>query len=126
MRVYVVDDDPAVTQALAALVRIIGYEVEEFESAEGFLETYRPGGPECLILDMRLPGMSGLDLQRELVRRESSMPVIFITGHGEASDEAEAVKLGAIGFLEKPFRADQLIEDINKALEITLNSEPQW
>jgi FixJ family two-component response regulator len=115
-RAYLVDDDPAVVEALASLIGVLGFEVDSFASAEEFLEAYRPGGPECLILDVRLPGMSGLDLQRELGRRGSPLSIVFVTGHGDSSVAAEAMKLGAVGFLEKPFQTQALLDSIHRAL----------
>jgi len=117
-RAYVIDDDPAVIGALASLISVIGFDVETFTSAEAFLEAYEAGGPACLVLDLRLPGMNGLELQKELVKRGSRLPIIFITGHGEAATAAEARKLGAVGFLEKPFQTQELFDNIQKAVAI--------
>ena len=117
-RAYVIDDDPAVIGALASLIRVIGFDVETFTSAEAFLEAYEAGGPACLVLDLRLPGMGGLELQKELIRRGSRLPIVFITGHGEADTAVEARKLGAVGFLEKPFQTQELFDNIQKAVAI--------
>ncbi|MBN2216944.1 MAG: response regulator transcription factor [Pirellulales bacterium] len=117
-RAYVVDDDPAVVEALASLIGIMGYDVNSFTSAEEFLQAYRPGSPECLILDVRLPGMSGLELQRELRRRGSRLPIVFITGHADQSAAVEAMEQGAVEFLEKPFQTRVLLECVEKAVAL--------
>lgn len=121
-RAYVVDDDPAVVGALASLISVIGFDVETFTSAEEFLQTFEAGGPACLILDVRLPGMSGLELQKALIRRGSRLPIIFITGHGEADAAVEASKLGAVGFLEKPFQTQELFDNIQKAVAVNTDN----
>jgi len=117
-RAYVVDDDPAVIEAIASLMSVVGFEVNLFRSAEEFLEEYEPDGPQCLILDVRLPGMSGLELQRELDRRGSRLPIVFVTGHAESRAAAEAMKLGAVGFLTKPFQTQELLDSIQKAVAV--------
>ena len=104
--------------ALASLIGIVGFEVETFASAEEFLQAYVATGPACLVLDVRLPGMSGLDLQKELVKRGSQLPIIFVTGHAEADTAEEVLKLGAVGFLEKPFPTQELLDNIQKAVAI--------
>jgi len=117
-RAYVVDDDPAVVEALASLIGVMGFDVDSYGSAEEFLDTYSPNKSECLILDVRLPGMSGLELQRELSRRGSRLPIVFITGHAERNAAAEAMKFGAVEFLEKPFETQALLDSVEKAIAI--------
>jgi len=115
--VFVVDDDAAVRQSLVLLIRSMALPVAAFESAQDFLERGDPAHPGCLVLDIRMPGMSGLELQDELVRRDVSLPVIFITGHGDVAMAVRAMKSGAVDFIEKPFSDQVLLERINRALE---------
>ena len=114
--VYIVDDDPAMIQAFESLIDVIGYEKETYLSAEEFLLAYDPQRTGCLLLDVRLSGMSGLDLQLELAKRGSRLPIIFMTGHADESIAAEAMKHGAVGFLEKPFRPQELFDSIKEAI----------
>ena len=114
--VYVVDDETAVNAALARSLTKRGYLVETFESSESFLENFRPGGVACLVLDIRMAGMSGTDLQDHLAGREIILPIIFVTGHGDIPMSVRAIKAGAIDFLEKPYPVEQLIDCIDKAL----------
>jgi FixJ family two-component response regulator len=116
--VFVVDDDSSMREALTDLFTSIGLLVEAFKSAPEFLEHRRPDASACLVLDVRLPGLSGLDLQRELVRTEASIPIIFITGHGDIPMAVRAIKEGAVDFLTKPFRDQDLLDAIQHALEI--------
>lgn len=116
--VFVVDDDPAMREALADLLASVGLSVSAFESAGEFLERRRPDSPACLVLDVRLPGLSGLDLQRELLRKEAAIPIIFITGHGDIPMSVRAMKEGAVEFLPKPFRDQDLLDAIQHAIEI--------
>ena len=116
--VFVVDDDSSMREALTDLITSVGLSVEAFKSAREFLEHRRPDAPACLVLDVRLPGLSGLDLQRELVRTEAPIPVIFITGHGDIPMSVRAMKEGAVEFLAKPFRDQDLLDAIQNALEI--------
>jgi FixJ family two-component response regulator len=116
LAVYIVDDDPAILRALKALAEAMGLDAQGYDSAEAFLERYQPDRPGCLILDMNLPGMNGLELQTELKNRSLALPVIFITGHGVERIEAQAIGSGAIAVLEKPFRIGQLSEAIQKAV----------
>ena len=115
--IFVVDDDPGVRQSLEMLIRAIGQSVETFASAGEFLDAYTSERPGCLVLDLRMPGMSGLELQEELGSRGSNLPVIFITAHGDVPTAVDAVKGGAIDFIQKPFRDQDLIEKIELALE---------
>jgi len=116
--VFVVDDDSSMREALTDLITSVGLLVEPFESAREFLERRRLDAPGCLVLDVRLPGLSGLDLQRELVRKEAPIPIIFITGHGDIPMSVRAIKEGAVEFLAKPFRDQDLLDAIQHALEI--------
>lgn len=115
--VFVVDDDPSVRPALESLIRSVGLKVQSFGSAQDFLRTKRPDVPSCLVLDVRLPGLSGLDLQRELAAAGIAIPIIFITGHGDIPMSVQAMKAGAVEFLTKPFRDQQLLDSIELALE---------
>jgi FixJ family two-component response regulator len=116
--VFVVDDDPSMREALADLIASVGLSVEAFKSASEFLERTRPDAPACLVLDVRLPGLSGLDLQRELLHTEAPIPIIFITGHGDIPMSVRAMKEGAVEFLPKPFRDQDLLDAIQHAIEI--------
>ena len=115
--VFVVDDDASVREALASLVRSIGLNVELFDSAPDFLKRPRPECPSCLVLDVRMPGLSGLDCQRQLLEAGITIPIIFITGHGDIPMSVRAMKAGAIEFLTKPFRDHDLIEAVQSALQ---------
>ena len=114
--VYVVDDDPAVIRLLAELVKAIGLHVEAYPSAEDFFEAYQASGPGCLVLDVRVPGMSGMELQRQLTAAGSTLPIVFVTGHADVRMAVEAMERGAFGFLEKPFRPQELCEKIQSAV----------
>lgn len=116
--VFVVDDDPSVRETLADLIASVGLSVLAFKSAREFLENRRPDAPACLVLDVRLPGLSGLELQRELLRIEAPIPIIFITGHGDIPMTVRAMKAGAVEFLAKPFRDQDLLDAIQHAIEI--------
>jgi len=115
--VYVVDDDSAVREALGSLMRSVDLRVESFGSAKEFLQHTRPATPACLVLDVRLPGLSGLELQRELTAGRDAIPVIFITGHGDIPMSVRAMKAGAVEFLTKPFRDQDLLDAIQQAIE---------
>jgi FixJ family two-component response regulator len=115
--IYVVDDDSAVRQAMDSLVRSIGLKVRTFVSADEFLRSKLPNAPGCVILDVRMPGMSGLDLQDELLRLDNPMPIIFITGHGDIRMAVRVMKAGAVEFLTKPFRDQELLDCIQQAIE---------
>ena len=115
--VYVVDDDPLIQEALDGLIRSAGLRVQTFASAQEFLRSRLSGAPACLVLDVRLPGESGLDLQRELAQAQVSIPIIFITGHGDIPMSVKALKAGAVDFLTKPFRDQELLDGIHKAIE---------
>jgi FixJ family two-component response regulator len=115
--VFVVDDDRSVREGLVDLINSVGMKVEAFSSAQAFLQHKRPDAPACLVLDVRLPGASGLDLQRQLGRSEHPIPVIFITGHGDIPMSVRAMKDGAVEFLTKPFRDQDLLDAIHQALD---------
>jgi FixJ family two-component response regulator len=115
--VFVVDDDASVRESLSSLFRSIGLRVELFSSAQAFLKHQRPSAPACLVLDVRLPGLSGLELQRELGAHGNAIPVIFITGHGDIPMSVRAMKQGAVEFLTKPFRDQDLLEAVQQAIE---------
>src|SRR5882672_8766155 len=114
--VLVVDDDPALRESVGRLLRSLGLETQLFASISDFLESVPPDGPACLVLDVRLPGKSGLDLQRELAAANRGLPIIFITGHGDIPMSVQAMKGGAIEFLTKPFRDQDLLDAIQLGL----------
>jgi RNA polymerase sigma factor (sigma-70 family) len=115
--VIVVDDDPSVRSSLKLLVSTVGLRVESFESAETVLERTLPDTVSCFVLDVRLRGLSGLDFQRELAARNTRIPIVFITGHGDIPMSVRAMKAGAVEFLTKPFRDQDLLDAIHLALE---------
>src|SRR5258706_3426480 len=115
--VLVVDDDPSMRAALAALLRSVGLGVRLFGAAHEFLQSERPDRPGCLVLDVRLPGVGGLDFQRELARSNIHLPIIFITGHGDIPMTVPAMKAGAVEFLTKPFRDQDLLDAIQLAIQ---------
>jgi FixJ family two-component response regulator len=114
--VLVIDDDPDLRASVGRLLRSLGLNVQLFASIADFLESNPPEGPTCLVLDVRLPGQSGLDLQRELARAKRELPIIFVTGHGDIPMSVQAMKGGAIEFLTKPFRDQDLIDAIQLGL----------
>ena len=114
--VYVVDDDPSIRRAVARLCRSAGLAVQAFASARELLEAGVPESPACLVLDVRMPGLSGLDLQSELARRGIQTPIIFITGHGDIPMSVQAMKAGAVDFLTKPFQHRDLLGVMQNAL----------
>jgi|SRR5271166_1195246 len=114
--VIVIDDDPAIRESLGSLLRSVGLQVKLLDSVAGFLQSGRPEGPACLVLDVRLPGRSGLDFQRDLGAANNNIPTIFITGHGDIPMSVQAMKAGAIEFLTKPFRDQDLLDAIHAGL----------
>jgi FixJ family two-component response regulator len=114
--VFIVDDDASVREALSGLVRSIGLQVETFSSAGEFLRQSKSDAPSCLVLDVRLPDLSGLALQRELTAKKNGIPIIFITGHGDIPMSVRAMKAGATEFLTKPFSEQDLLEAIRQAI----------
>jgi FixJ family two-component response regulator len=115
--VFVVDDDPSVRKSLTRLIEAAGYTVEAFASAREFLDAAPASGPCCLVLDIRMPGITGLDLQKTLAQAVHRIPVVFITGHGDVPTTVQAMKAGAIDFLAKPFAASDLLDAIRHAVE---------
>jgi len=115
--VYVVDDDAAMRQSLQNLIGSVGLRVEAFASAQEFMRSKLTAGPGCLVLDVRLPGLSGLDLQKRMVEAGIEIPIIFITGHGDIPMTVQAMKAGAVEFLTKPFRDQDLLVAIQQALD---------
>ena len=115
--VFVIDDDRSVRDALAGLLRSVGLEVRTFGATQEFLQSERPDAPGCLVLDVRLPGRSGLDFQRELAQTGVHLPVVFITGHGDIPMSVRAIKAGAIEFLPKPFHDQELLDAIQLGIE---------
>jgi FixJ family two-component response regulator len=114
--VLIIDDDPAIHRSLSRLLRSIGLDAQLFESTPDFLQAEHPNGPNCLVLDVNLPGQSGLDLQRELVATNRQIPIIFITGHGDIPMTVKAMKEGAIEFLTKPFEDQDLLDAVQLGL----------
>jgi FixJ family two-component response regulator len=115
--VFVVDDDLSFRRSVERLIRLAGFKVQPFASAREFLAAETPNVPACLVSDVRMPGLSGLDMQRELTQIGRHIPIIFITGHGDIPTSVRAIKAGAVEFLTKPFRERELIEAIEQALE---------
>jgi len=114
--VFAIDDDASVRKGLKRLLRSAGYKSEIFESASDFLERDQHAGPACVILDVRMPALNGMDLQETLIQRRRDEQLVFITGHGDISMCAQAMKAGAVDFLPKPFRADELLQCVERAL----------
>jgi len=123
--VFVIDDDPALRDSLRWLIESLQYPVETFESAQEFLDSYECGKPGCLLLDVRLPGMSGLQLQKKLNEMQADLPVIIITGHGDVPMAVRALQAGAMHFLEKPFRDQELLDSVQEALELDQRNRGQ-
>ena len=123
--VFVVDDDIAMRRSLENLIRSVGLRVEAFASAQEFLSSKREDVPGCLVLDVRLPGLSGLDLQKRMAEADIEIPIIFITGHGDIPMTVQAMKAGAVEFLSKPFRDQELLDAIQQALERDRKSREQ-
>ena len=115
--VFVVDDDPSVRRSTERLLRLAGLKVQTYSSAREFLDGQRPEGPACLVLDVRMPGLTGMDLQRELVQSGIHIPIIFITAHGDIPMSVRAMKAGAVEFLTKPFRSRSLVDAVLAAIE---------
>jgi two-component system response regulator FixJ len=114
--VFIVDDDPSVLKGLCLLMTSVKLNVETYSSAQEFLDSYNPDRPGCLLIDMRMPGISGLELQEILQSRNIFIPTIFITGYGEVMDAVQAMKKGAIDFIEKPFNSQYLLDQVHKAI----------
>ena len=116
--VYIVDDDDGVRRAMSALMESVGYAHAAYASANDFLKHYNTSQPGCLVLDIRMPSMSGLELQQELNKRGYHIPLIFVTGHGDVPMAVEAMKKGAFDFVQKPFRDQDLLDKVNHALQL--------
>lgn len=117
-QVYIVEDDDAVRDSLQMVLESVGYTVTTFSSANAFLEAYNPDMAGCIVLDIRMPGMSGMELQRKLNERNSILPIIFVTGHGDVPMAVEAMQQGAVDFVQKPYREQELLEKIERAFAI--------
>lgn len=115
--VYVIDDDQSIREALRSLLSTVGLEVHAFPSTREFLDAKRPDAPSCLVLDVRLPGVSGLDFQSELNKSNINFPIIFISGHGDIPMTVRAIKAGAIEFLTKPFREQELLDAVQNGIQ---------
>lgn len=115
--IVVIDDDPSMRRALENLLKSVGFEVELFASPQEFLQSGRPDRPGCIVLDVRFPGRSGLDMQRDLIQADAQLPIIFITGYGDIPMSVRAMKAGAVEFLTKPFRDQDLLDAVGTALE---------
>ena len=115
--IFVIDDDVSVRNAIKGMASSVGLRVETFESVQDFLHKSPPDGPNCLVLDVRLPGLSGLDFQQELTRLDIRVPIVFITGYGDIPMSVRAMKAGAVEFLTKPFRDQDLLDAIQQALD---------
>lgn len=116
--VFVIDDDPSMRESLESLLRSIGHAVQAFATTQEFLLSVRPDVPGCLVLDVRLPGQSGLEFQRELTRSDIELPIVFITGHGDIPMSVTAMKAGAIEFLTKPFRDQDFLDAVHRGIDL--------
>jgi FixJ family two-component response regulator len=114
--VFLVDDDASVLESLTLLMRSVGLRTQTFASAGAFLDTYNDARPGCLVLDVRMPGMSGPELQQALAARGSSLPIVFLTAHGDIPLAVDAIKAGAVDFIQKPFRDQDLLDVVQRAL----------
>ena len=115
--VFIIDDDVSLCEALGSLFRSVGLQVQVFGSAPDFLQSRLPDGPSCLVLDVRLPGLSGLDFQAELAKADIQIPIVFMTGHGDIPMTVRAMKAGAVEFLPKPFRDQDMLDAVQTGLE---------
>ncbi len=115
--VYIVDDDPSICEAVTRLLGTVGLKTQAFKTAQEFLTTKRPDTPSCLVLDVRLPGLGGLDLQRELANTDPPIQIVFMTAHGDIPMTVQALKAGAVDFLTKPFRDQQLLDAVRQAID---------
>ena len=123
--VFIVDDDAPLRESLRNLIRSVGLRVELFASAQEFLQSRQPDAPSCLVLDVRMPGLSGLDLQKQTSEAGLEIPIVFITGHGDVPMTVRAMKAGAVEFLTKPFRDQDLLDAIQQALERSRKAREQ-
>ncbi len=124
-RVFIVDDDPSIRRSLERLIRLASYEVETYASATDFLARDLYDGPCCLVLDVRMPGLTGLDLQEELNNAHLDLPIVFITGHGDISMSVKAMKAGAVDFLPKPFEEEELLDAVHRSIEKHIRSREE-
>jgi FixJ family two-component response regulator len=115
--VYIVDDDPSMCEALTRLLSTVGLRAQVFQTSQEFLRSKRPDAPSCLVLDVRLPGLSGLDLQHELAKADPPIQIVFMTAHGDIPMTVQALKAGAVDFLTKPFRDQQLLDSVQQAID---------
>lgn len=123
--VYIVDDDQAIRHAMGLLLKSVGHEHLVFTSADEFLESHTGNNNGCLVLDIRMPGLSGLELQQKLIESGSSLPIIFISGHGDIPMAVEAMQKGAFDFIQKPFRDQELLDRISEALNTARRQESE-
>jgi FixJ family two-component response regulator len=124
--VYVVDDDPSIRKSLGRLIRSAGLAVETFATAREFIEHHPHKGPSCLVLDVKMPDISGLELQEELLSQKYAMPIVFISGHGDIPMTVKAIKKGAVNFLSKPFDEKDLLEAVQEALQRDSMARALW
>jgi len=124
--VYIVDDDSSMREALTRLLGTVGLRAEAFKTPQEFLHAKRSDAPSCLVLDVRLPGLSGLDLQRELANTDPPIQIVFITAHGDIPMTVQALKAGAVDFLTKPFRDQQLLDAVRQAINRDRAARRQW
>jgi len=124
--VFIVDDDPSMCEALTRLLKTVSLRAQVFQTSQEFLRSKRPDAPSCLVLDVRLPGLSGLDLQRELAKMDPPIQLVFITGHGDIPMAVQALKAGAVDFLTKPFRDQQLLDAVQQAIDRDRAARHQW
>lgn len=120
--IFIIDDDLSIRKAVSLLLRSEGYEVETFESAESFLDRGRHPGTGCIVLDIRMENMNGLELQEKLLEKHSDLPIVFITGHGDIPTSVEAMKKGAFDFLTKPFNDEQFLSAVKNAIEKNISN----
>jgi two-component system, LuxR family, response regulator FixJ len=123
--VYIVDDDQAIRHAMGLLLRSVGLQHQVFTSADEFLEMHTGNNNGCLVLDIRMPGLSGLELQQKLIEMDNSLPIIFISGHGDIPMAVEAMQKGAFDFIQKPFRDQELLDRISEALNTARKQESE-
>jgi FixJ family two-component response regulator len=124
--VFVVDDDPSVRKAAARLFRSVGIRTEMFENASDFLDFARPDLPSCLVLDVNMPGLNGIELQKQLSERDGDLPIVFMTGHGDIPMSVQAMKAGAVDFLPKPVHDEQLLAAVRQAIESHAQTRQQF
>jgi len=119
--IFIIDDDKAVRRSLSLFLQSVGYQVETYESAEGFLEREKFDGAGCIILDVNMSGKSGLELQEELIKSGSELPIVFVTGKGNIKMSVNAIKKGAVNFLEKPFKEEDILNSVSESVILSRN-----